>query len=305
MSKTSLKRIDKILNYLNDHGESKTLKHFKLKEDTLRRYKDEKRFDETKNPKILILDIETAPILAYSWGLWKQNINTQQIESDWFCISWSAKWLFDSEVKSDVLKSKEAKNGDDKRIVQSMWKWIDQADLIITQNGDRFDMPRLNTRFLIHGILPPSPYQSIDTLKILKKNFSFSSNKLDYVNQMLGLTKKLPTGFDLWRSCVKGDEEALATMVEYNRNDVVILEETFLKLRPWMKVGVNMALYTESTVPCCYACGSHNLTERGYYYTSVSRFQSFVCDDCGAYSRSRVSDLSKEHKKVLLSPTAR
>ena len=305
MSNARIDYIDQVLTYFNENGEPETLQHFGITAETLRRYERKRKFFETKNVKILLLDIETAPILAYSWGLWKQFINTQRIESDWFCLSWSAKWLYSSEVMSDRLTGREAVREDDKRIIKSMWKLIDAADILVTQNGEKFDIPRLNTRFLICGLPPPSPYQQIDTLKTLKKNFAFSSNKLDYVNHVLGLPEKIPTSFELWRKCIQGDEESLEQMENYNKNDVTILEETFLILRPWVKNGINLGVYMESKESCCPSCGSFNLEEKGYYHTSMNRYISFHCNDCGAYSRSRISDITKEEKKVLLSPTAR
>lgn len=305
MSNASDERINEILQFCMEKGEPETCTNFGINIETLHRYQREKRWRETKHPKVLLLDIETAPILAYSWGLWKQFINTQQIESDWFCLSWAARWLFSSETFSDRLTSKEAVREDDSRIIKGIWKLVDEANIVVTQNGEKFDIPRLNTRFLVSGLTPPSPYQQIDTLKALKKNFAFSSNKLDYVNQMLGLPKKIETNFELWRECVRGNDEALGKMEKYNVNDVLILEETFLKLQPWIKCGINMAVYIEAKEPCCSICGSFNMEEKGYYYTSVNRYQSFHCKDCGGYSRSRVTDVSKDERKVMLSPTAR
>lgn len=298
-------RIDQILAYCNDKGEPDTCEHFRINIETLHRYQRERRWRDTKEVKILLLDIETAPILSYTWGLWKQFINTPQIESDWFCLSWAARWLFSSDTFSDRLTGKEAVREDDKRIIKSIWKLIDEAHIVVTQNGQKFDIPRLNTRFLISGLTPPSPYQMIDTLVTLKKTFAFSSNKLDYVNKALGLPQKIPTTFELWRKCLQGDEEALEQMETYNKNDVLILEDTFLLLRPWIKPNINIGLYLSAKESCCTTCGSFNIEERGYYYTSVNRYLSYHCKDCGAYSRSRVTDVSKEDRKTLLSPTAR
>ena len=174
-------------------------------------------------PKILCFDIETTPILCYSWGIWNQNISTDAIVQDWHILSWASKWLFDSKVEGEVLTEEEARKHDDERIVKEMWKRLDEADIVIVHNA-RFDIPRLNTRFLYHGLNPPSYYKVIDTLKVARKNFGFTSNKLDYINSYLGLPVKTETGLKLWIDCYNGDSESLDTMLEYNRNDVLILD---------------------------------------------------------------------------------
>jgi hypothetical protein len=127
--------------------------------------------DDQINARVLLLDIETAPIRAFVWGLWKENVGINQIANEWFMLTWSAKWLFEDTILSDRLTGKEAVKEDDKRIIKSLWKALDEADIVIAHNGDQFDIPKSNTRFLIHGMNPPSSYQTIDTLKTLQKEF--------------------------------------------------------------------------------------------------------------------------------------
>ena len=126
--------------------------------------------------KILVFDVETAPLQAYVWGLWDQTVGTQQILSDWFMLTWSAKWLFDDEVMSDGLTPEEALKQDDSRVTESIWKLMDEADIVIAHNAVRFDVKKLNSRFLLNGMNPPMPYQVIDTLLHLRNKFSLSSN---------------------------------------------------------------------------------------------------------------------------------
>jgi hypothetical protein len=252
-----------------------------------------------KLPKILLLDIETAPVKAFIWNLWKQNVYIDQIISDWFCISWSAKWLYGEKVYSDVLTPSEAIAENDKRIVESIWKLIDEADIVVGHNSKKFDIVRLNARFMLHGLNPPRPYQQIDTYEVAKKQFGFTSNKLDFLARIFNISVKLDTDFQLWVDCVSGNESALNHMVEYNRHDVEILEEVYLKLRPWIKGHPNIGMYMESNEPVCGNCGCKDLKEYGYYYTSVGRYKTYRCS-CGAISRVRISDYPKESKKILL-----
>jgi len=261
-------------------------------------------------PYILILDIETAPMIGYIWGTYKQNVSPSQLIEGPCMISWAAKWLFDSTVKSDILTHDEAINRDDSRITLSAWQWINKADIIIAHNGDKFDLPFLNSRFVVHGCKPPQPYQTIDTLKVAKANrwgFRFSSNKLDSICLDLGIPRKLHTDFSLWSRSLNGEQDALDDMIKYNRNDVQILEEVYVKLRPFIKSHPNVGLYAESVGSSCGNCGSVNIEfdEGQFYFTTVGKYSSGRCTDCGAIVRTRVSALSTNERKNLLSTTAR
>lgn len=251
-------------------------------------------------PNILLFDIETAPLVAYIWKLWDNNVSTDFVLNDWFCLTWSAKWLHDDEIISRRLTAKEVKEEDDSRIITDLWSLIDNSDIVIAHNADKFDVPKINSRFIIHGLNPPKTYQRIDTLKVLKRKFGFSSNKLTYVNDILGLDVKIDTGgFDLWKRCMKGDESALMEMEKYNRNDVSILEQLYLKIRPWIVSHPNVGIYINSDATMCPACGSEDITKGGAYYTTVSEFDTYRCNTCGAIGRMRTSNLSKTKKAGL------
>lgn len=255
-------------------------------------------------PKILVLDIETAPIRAFVWKLWKENVGLNQIQSDWFIICWSAKWLFSSEVISSCVTPKEALAEDDRRICIEMAKLLNEADIVITHNGVAFDMPKLYTRFLQHKLPPVKSLLNIDTCIIAKKQFAFTSNKLDYLANIFGLENKLETNFTLWSDCLRGDLQALNYMVQYNKYDVELLEAVYLRLRPYIKNHPNMALFFESDTPVCPNCGSTHLTPNGFYYTTVNKYQAYQCE-CGAICRVRTSSLSKEISSNILTNNIR
>lgn len=258
-----------------------------------------------KLPNILILDIETAPIKAYVWSLWKQNVSLDQIESNWFMLTWSAKWLYSTEVMSDRLTAEEALEEYDGRIVKSLWGLLNKADIVIAHNGLAFDVPKVNGRILIHGLPPTRPYQQIDTLMISRKQFGFSSNKLEALARMFGMRGKDKTDFNLWVSCLKGDEQALEQMESYNRQDVSVLEEVYLRMRPWIKGHVNLGVYSEGDRPLCPNCGSHHVVEDGgFYFTPAGRYKTLRCE-CGAVSRARNTDMGKEERKNNLISIAR
>lgn len=245
---------------------------------------------------ILIIDIETAPTLAWVWGLWKQNVGINQIADDSFIISYSCKWLLEPNTFSSCLTTQEAILQDDSRLLLELWKWLDSCDVIIAHNGSQFDAPMINTRFIFHGILPPSSYQVIDTLQICRKNFRFVSNKLDYVTRFLRLNgKKKHEGFEMWKGCMAGDEDALHEMELYNRDDVTELEDLYMLLRPFIKPHPNMGLFVDNDVQVCPTCGSSDIKSNGYYVTPMNKYSEFVCQKCGASGRSRHAEPKFKH----------
>jgi len=271
---------------------------FKRERKKLETEKDSDNSD-SKFPKILLLDIETTPLVVFSWGVYDQKIMPDAVIHDWFMLSWSGKWLFDHKAFSEVLKPEEVLNKDDKRIVEKVWKVLDEADIVITYNGVNFDMKRMNTRFLYHGLQPPTPYRNIDLYQTAKSTFGFTSNKLDFVNKFLNLRHKIHTGFDLWVDCYNGKKEALKLIDKYNINDVVILEDLYVKLRPWIKNHPNISVYQEIDEPQCPNCGSMNLEEKNYQYTNSAKYASYRCE-CGCICRGKSNQLTKDKKSVLL-----
>lgn len=253
--------------------------------------------------KILVLDIETAPIRAYVWGIWQQNVGIDMIESDWFCLTWAAKWLFDKKIYSDRLMGDEAIKQDDSRIIKGIWALINEADIVIAHNGEKFDIPKLNSRFIQHRLNPPLPYQTIDTLKHIRRQFGFTSNKLDYVNKLLNLERKQDTGgFKLWEGCYKGDDTCLKKMLAYNITDVKILEETYLRIRSWIKPHPNCGLFIlDEGQERCPTCGSNDLNNEGKpYVTTANQFELLRCNNCGATGRKRLSKTTIKQKRHLL-----
>lgn len=252
---------------------------------------------------VLILDIETAPLVAYTWGIWNQNIQPNNISTDWYCLTWAAKWLFEDKVYSAKLTGAESLRQDDSRIIKGIWELLNKADIVIAHNGQKFDIPKLNSRFIINKLHPPLPYQQIDTLLHIRRQFGFTSNKLDYVNQLLNLPRKKENeGMPLWIKCYKGDNKALKEMLDYNIEDVKILEETYLRIRAWIKPHPNMGLFIlDETESRCPTCGSNHLIEMGKEYkTTANSYVMFRCDNCGSTGRKRVTETKIKQKRHLL-----
>ncbi|WP_101690722.1 ribonuclease H-like domain-containing protein [Dysgonomonas massiliensis] len=260
--------------------------------------KNKAKKSEQYTPKVLLFDIETAPMRAYVWGHWKNNIALNQVISNTYVLCWSAKWLGHDNVISGVLTPDEAIKEDDKRIVSDLWHLLNEAEIVIGHNIERFDIPRMNSRFIIHGLQRPSTYKTVDTLRVVRKQFGFNSNRLDALAGYFGLDHKLHTSFELWSESMGGSEDSLKYMSEYCDRDVTLLEEVYLILRPWISGHANIGLYFDANKHICPNCGSTDLTEEKPYYTTVGRYQTFRCK-CGAISRVKKSDY--DNSKLLRS----
>ncbi len=254
-----------------------------------------------KAPKVLLFDIETAPIIAYVWGLFDQNVGLDMVKADWHLLSYSAKWLGNPKVMyMDQRKEKNIAN--DKKLLLSLWKLLDEADIVITQNGKKFDVKKFNARLAFHGIKPYSSFRHIDTLQLAKRHFAFTSNKLEYMSDKLCTKfkklkhKKFP-GFELWKECLAGNTQAWNEMMLYNKHDVLALEELYTKLAPW-DTSINFNMHNNTDEGMCN-CGSTEFAKNGFQLTSTSRYQRYMCKKCGAEYRDKTNLLSVDKKQSM------
>jgi hypothetical protein len=257
-------------------------------------------------PKILMFDIETAPLLVHNWSLWQNYTSLNQVMGDWFMLSWAAKWYGEDEVFSDSLvehrREFKADPQNDKVIIQSLYKLIDEADVIIGHNVKKFDDKKSKARFLKHGLTMPSSYRKIDTLDIAKREFALASNKLDWLATYLGHPNKVAhEGHSLWVKCMDGDADAWAVMMEYNIHDVVLLEDVYNSIRGWSSNHINLAVYYNDFIPRCPVCGGTDLTETGALSaTNQGRFADVKCGDCGKVSKLKTNLMGKRKRDTLL-----
>ncbi len=241
--------------------------------------------------KVLTIDIETAPIEAFTWGIWDQNIGLNQIAKDWSILSFAAKWLGDKKViYEDTSKSPR----DDTKLLASLWKLLNEADVVVTQNGKAFDVKKINARLLEQGFGPYSPIRHVDTKIVAKRHFAFTSNKLEWLSAVSGAPKKSShkafPGFALWSECLKGNPRAWAEMRKYNIRDVVATEALYLKLRPWIEGHPNVAVYAEDAAdgrPACPKCGSKKMTRQGLRRTQTGEYTRYQCQSCAGWANGK------------------
>lgn len=240
------------------------------------------------NKKILLLDIETSPNLGYIWGKYEQDVIS--FKEEWIMLCFSVKWLGDKKTEVYALpdfKGYEKDRFNDEKLVRKLWEYLNEADIVIAHNGDSFDVKKSNARFIYHRVEPPAPYKTIDTLKVARKYFKFNSNKLDDLGQHLGLGKKEETGgFKTWLGCMNGDSKVWSVMKKYNKQDVILLERVYLRLRSWMTNHPNMNLIN-ATTNHCPICGHDKVQKRGFSLLKNGGRQKYQCKSCGGWSQGR------------------
>lgn len=242
--------------------------------------------------KILLYDLETMANKAYVWGKYEQDVIAYIEEG--YIISWSARWLGGKQITKALCDYPNYKPGDDKALVSDLHKLITEADVLVAHNGDRFDVKKMNTRFLFHKLNPPAPYKTVDTLKLAKKYFAFNSNKLDDLGNFLGVGRKVKhPGFPLWLGCEAGDPKSWELMKRYNRQDVILLEKIYLKLRPW---GTHPPV-TQDPNNCLVCKGT--LYKRGLAFTRKGQAQRYQCTDCSHWTQGPRLKYEKSRQQIL------
>jgi len=226
----------------------------------------------------MFLDIETSPNIVSSWRVgFKINLTPDNIikEREIICVCW--KWAGKKEVHSLDWGSKM----NDKSLLKKFIKELDKADVAIGHNGDKFDIKWLKTRILHHGLDPITNIQTIDTLKLARNNFYLNSNRLDYIARFLGVGSKMETGgFSLWKDACNGSKKALNKMVKYCKQDVIILEKVFDKIKAHSNnMPVHMGVINNDSRLDCPQCSGKAIFY-GYTTTRAGKYRKRKCTKC-------------------------
>lgn len=233
------------------------------------------------SPKITTIDIENAPMVAYVWDFYMDGPVVKILEYSYILMV-GMKRLGEKTRVYTLLSHKGRHKKDDSKLMKAVREELDWADIVVTQNGDAFDIKKLNTAFLKHGLTPPSPFKSVDTKKTSKKHFYFANNKLDNLGEELGFGGKMHhEGFPLWERVMDGDPKAVKKMADYCARDVELTEKIYLAERPWMTNHPNLNAYTEKPEACpsCLSPNIHSRGERIYKNNIVCKM--WRCKDCG------------------------
>lgn len=242
--------------------------------------------------KILLYDLEITPILAWVYEMWDTNV--VRVERDQYIMSFSWNWLDSNNIGNlqlpDFPKEYSKDRHSDKALCLALRDMLDEADVVVAHNAEKFDNRVALGRILANGLDPPSPFRTIDTLKVARANFRYGSNTLAALcDRLTGQHKPSATHAALWYDCVQGDMDAWRKLKKYNNKDVAMLRELYLAERPFMKNHPNIATI-DGDGAACPRCGSHKINYRGYAHTTVSTFRKIQCKECGSWSRERLAD---------------
>lgn len=239
--------------------------------------------------KTLFLDIETAPNIVASWSLFPDSISHDAVLQEWYIIC--ACWKWAGEKKVYAAKTYD---NNDISVVSQIADAIEQADEVVAHNGKKFDCKKLQARALLNGRRPIAFPTIVDTLTQARKHFALTSNRLDAICKSLGIPAKTGTTFNLWMDALKGQKKAVDEMTAYCKNDVVILENVYNELKPFMDTGVNRALLNNSSSNCP-SCGGDSITKHGTRTTRTAVYQRFLCSGCGSTFRGpeRINESTK------------
>lgn len=243
----------------------------------------------------MLFDLETSAILLYAWKLGDEIWNPKFIRRNWFVLCWSAKWLGEKKIYRSSLPQfrgyKELPNRTEKNIdegvVAGLWKLLNECNIAVAHNLRGFDRKKANTRFIINGMPPPSHYDIVDTLTVARTQFKFTSNKLGYLADKLGVKHKLDAGgFDTWDDIEWGKAKAWRRMIKYCDGDLAPLEGIYEKMKPWMPRhpyhSASTQVLTEEDKGCNKkSCKGKGMVKDGIRRTKSGMFQKFRCIGCG------------------------
>ena len=244
---------------------------------------------KTREPKILLYDIETSPNLGYVWGAYEQNVLRFTKERELLSFA----YCYASDPAIVIVESREGQKSD-RSLVKKLAKLLSDSDVVVAHNGDQFDNKIVKSRMLYHGLPPLKQLCSVDTKKAACAYFGFNANSLDALARFLRLGRKMPTpGFSLWEGCMADDPKAWRTMRRYNAHDVRILARVYAKLRPWILNHPSVARIINpiSREPGrCPYCGGTHVAKRGIRVTNASANQAWQCKStkCGGWFKTRL-----------------
>jgi hypothetical protein len=251
--------------------------------------------------RILFYDIETTHNITAQFDLRDEYTPHTNILQERYVVCAAWQWLGEKKVHTvatiDDPKLFKANPHNDYHVIKTLHDVLSQADVIVAHNGDAFDKRYIETRILFHGLPALPPIASIDTYKVAKSRFKFNSNRLDYLGKFLGFGGKKDTPAGLWLEVLKGNAKAIQVMVDYNKRDVTLLRDIFLKLRPYMSNHINRELFSGLGCP---RCGSHKIQSRGFHRAISKVYRRFQCQTCsGWFKADKAEPLPKTTKRVL------
>lgn len=238
--------------------------------------------------KTLITDIETTPFLSYGFKQWQTNIYPAQVVRvpEVLCFAW--KWHGSSGPIEFIAGDNHWQTGwTDELMATQAHDLLSAADAVVTFNGDKFDLPHLHRLIDRYDLGPPAPYKSIDLRKVVKKQFMFPYNSLDYVCSELAIgTKMKHAGLPMWIGCMEGDVKAWRDMTKYDKHDVRLTDGLYDRVLPWIQGHPNLRLIDGHLLADeCPRCGANRLTRSGFRHNRTGTYPRYLCTACKGWSQ--------------------
>jgi hypothetical protein len=268
---------------------------------------------EERKAKILIYDLEITPTLGYTYGLWDTRVI--KVIKNPYLMCFSYRWYGEKKTYNFALPDFDTYKVDpenDYLMVKELHKLFDEADIVVAHNAAKFDNRVATAYFMQHGLKPPSPYKTVDTLQAARRFAKFGSNSLNSLGEMFNIgTKTEISHGDLWYKCLQGDKKAWRDMVLYNNQDVDVLYNLYEKLLPYISNHPNIARL-ENRPEACPKCGESETADgnsvmqsRGYRVTNVGKYRRYQCQACGGWcARRQALDKTADVKPSYVSLSA-
>lgn len=274
----------------------------------------------TTKPKVLIYDIETSLLSMWGFRMGEQRVNHGQLMGGYFsrshiiCISYS--WDFG---KTQEVMDWGTSEEDEKNMIIAFDKLIQEADIVIGKNSDRFDNKHINTHRLWND-LPGMPYwtkHTDDLEKQLRKHFDVPSQSLDYWSSQFGMGGKDKMEFGDWvainqlrvlalmdltddeaeeavcqtmfnkpaMEVIKKGHKAMAKMKKYNKKDVKDTGMLWKKCEKHFIPKNKANLIAKIGEEACEHCASKNIKSKGNRISGKTYYKYILCLDCEGTSR--------------------
>lgn len=233
-----------------------------------------------KNTKKLFFDIEVSRDIVEGYGnKWEFKVVKTVRHQELMCFA----YRFEGEKKITYVSRHNFATY--KEFVQSLWDLLNEANIVIAHNGNKFDNKMANRFFVKEGFGPVSPYKSVDTLQVARNTFKFQSNSLQDLCEYLGIgSKRKITYADIENDFLNNPTPKIERLMrEYNIQDVVLLEKLYNIFLPFIKNHPNMG-DLEQLDGICPKCGSDHLEKRGFNMRRNGKVQRYQCQNCGGWT---------------------
>lgn len=246
--------------------------------------------------KLLCYDTETSHAIVRTFYIGHSvHIAHSQVKVPNKVISIQYQWAHEKKAKYLMWekvnnKFDDSRNFDDSLIIEEFsTNVLAKADIVLTQNGDRFDYLVLNERAkALHlHILDNKP--SIDILKLSRKSFRSLSHKLDYRSNQQGLGGKIRMMDQDWVDIEEKFVPATKKMIPYGLKDTEDTLQLMWKELPYYKdlpvmVEKSILSYLTNSAsdpkvqsPFCKSCRKKRRSSK-----EVSKTKSgYECNNCG------------------------